>query len=93
MTYRVVKRTAPAVQNGQHLGYEIPRYYATFYGKEPTDHDPFVEVWDGHSIVANWSGQSLFLYSDQWLGIIDAVKLAMSDLKATQRITSEGSST
>lgn len=86
MTYKVVKRTVPAMRDGKPLGFDVDRFYATFYGGEPKTsgpfQDPFAEVWADGSITAHWMDQSLWLYVDQWLGIINAVQAALESNKA-----------
>jgi hypothetical protein len=84
-TYRVVKRVVDASIDGKPCGFQVQRYYATFYGREPmtegTYADPFVEVWADRSITLKWSGQSVFLYGDQWRGIVSALEDAMRDIQ------------
>lgn len=86
MVYQVIKKETPGVVDGKLAGFNVQRYYATIYGREPKTEghfaDPFVEVWADGSITANWSDTRLFLYDDQWVGIIDAIKQALTDKKA-----------
>ena len=83
-TYRVVKRVVDASIDGKPCGFKVPRYYATFYGREPRTEgafaDPFVEVWRDGSITLNTRDERVFLYGDQWRGIVSALEDAMRDI-------------
>lgn len=82
-TYQVIKRSVQAEANGERLDFHVPRYYATFGGRDPITEgafpDPFVEVWADGSIVVQGHNKRLFLYKDQWKGIIKAVQMALED--------------
>jgi hypothetical protein len=83
-TYRVVKLEVDASIDGKPCGFKVPRYYATFLGREPKTSgpmvDPFVEVWADKSITLHHGGRRIFLYDDQWRGIVSALKTAMRDI-------------
>lgn len=82
-TYQVIKREVAASVNGEACGFNVLRYYATFYGREPVaedaDADPYLEVWKDNSITLHHRGLSIFLYRDQWLGIVAAFETALRD--------------
>ena len=84
-TYKVVKREVQAVVDGKTLDFKVQRYYATFCGKEPEADgviaDPFIEVWADGSLTLNYKDKRIFLYDDQWQGIIRAVEEAINDKK------------
>lgn len=84
-TYSVVKREVQAMVNGKACDFTVPNYYATFYGREPTldgyRTDPYVQVWADGSITLVSRGDKIFLYDDQWRGIVKALEMAMKDKK------------
>ncbi len=87
-TYKVVKKVVRAVRDGEELDFDVHRYYATFFCKEPTIKtafgDPFLEVWtDGSIVLHNGkdSDDAVFLYDDQWLGIIKCIEMAILEKK------------
>lgn len=79
--YRILEREVQAEHDGKKLDFKVKRYYATFLGRDPKDSeiqfDPFVEVWVDGSITVNTKDKRLFLYDDQWTGIVTALELAM----------------
>jgi hypothetical protein len=70
----------------------VKHYYITS-GREPRTEephgDPYVEVWADGSISGVWPIKGitnrLWLYDDQWLGLIEAVKKAMEDKKEERK--------
>jgi len=92
-TYQVVKRVVQAEAEGKKFDFKVQRYYATFYGRDPETEgnfqDPFVEVWADGSITAHWRDSSLWLYDDQWKGVIKAVQQAMKDIEEKQKARRE----
>lgn len=76
----------PAEADGKPV--MVKHYYVTFYGGEPKqgEHgDPYIEVWADGSISANYPipgiENRIWLYDDQWVGVIEGVKRAMEDKK------------
>jgi hypothetical protein len=59
----------------------VKRYYVTWYGSEPREDDPYLSVWADGSLTAVWGKNRLFLYDDQWRGMIAALEQAMRDKK------------
>lgn len=78
-TYQVVKLVVDASINRRLCGFKVSRYYATYLGREPSDKDPFLEVWADRSITLNADGKRIFLCDDQWLGISTALNNAIDD--------------
>ena len=82
-TYAVVERDVPATRDGKDLGFKVKRYYATFFGGEPKKEgvyaDPFIEVWADGSLTLHKGKDTVFLYDDQWSGIVLAITKAMDD--------------
>ena len=82
MSYKVIKREVKAKQDGKELSFNVKRYYATS-GCEPQESgpfsDPFIEVWKDGSLTLHHRDENIFLYDDQWLGIIKAVNTALED--------------
>jgi len=83
--YKTIKVTLKKVdESGKELDFDVQRYYIVCGDKAPSDDgpfkDPFVEVWADKSITLNADGTRLFLYADQWLGALEAVKSALCDI-------------
>ena len=93
MPYEVVSKVVRAIKGGKLMDFDVRRYYATFYGKEPSEYskeqpwkaDPFIEVWADGSITLHDREKSIFLYDDQWEGIIKAVRMAIDDKKNNEK--------
>lgn len=90
-TYSVMNREVQAMVDGKACDFTVLRYYATFYGREPTVDgaftDPCVQVWADGSITLESRGNKIFLYDDQWRGILKAIEMAMKEKKEkSQRI-------
>jgi hypothetical protein len=85
MTYKVVKKEVEASRDGKDFGFKVQRYYATWYGREPVTEPPldnaFVEVWADGSITLHKDDSIIFLYQDQWSGIVVALQEAINDKK------------
>lgn len=93
-TYSVVKREVDASVEGKVCDFKVLQYYATFYGREPSLEgafcDPYVQVWADGSITLVSRGDKIFLYEDQWRGIVKAIEMAMKDKKEkSQRAQAE----
>ena len=80
-TYKVVKRDIDILKENEV--FHVLRYYATFNGSEPkldgSFNDPFIQVSRDGSIVLNHNEKYIFLYDDEWRGIIKAINSALID--------------
>jgi len=85
MTYQVIVREMEGGKNRDGTPFMVKRYCVS-WGKEPREDEPYLSVWADGSMSAVWNARGMeeriFLYDDQWRGMIAALEQAMSDKKA-----------
>jgi hypothetical protein len=85
MGYEVVLRELEGGKNSDGTPFMVKRYYLCWGRGEPREDAPYLSVWADGSLTAVWKDQRLFLYEDQWCGMIAALKQAMIDKRAEQQ--------
>lgn len=85
MSYKVVKKYVIGGEDHEGRPFNVKRYYITWGGVEPKADDPYLSVWADGSMTAVWGESKVFLYDDQWDGIIGALRQAKND-KAAERV-------
>jgi hypothetical protein len=92
MAYEVVLRELEGGKHHDGTPFMVKRYYVTWYGGEPREEDPYLSVWADGSMVIHTAQKpvvqdhsTVFLYDDQWCGMIAALKQAMIDKRAEQQ--------
>jgi hypothetical protein len=91
MSYEVTVREMEGGKNFDGTPFMVKRYYVTWYGGEPRELDPYLSVWADGSMVIHTAQKpvvqdhsAVFLYDDQWRGMIAALEQAMRDKKEAQ---------